>query len=151
MSTSVDFAMVTIIFFSQPSLPVSFHWCVSKQCNLPPGDICSPTMEHKNSCSLIVNHTFHNSGNYCVNVGVMNDVSGTNTSLMVQIPGKLYIYMAIHSYTQLYIELYIDYSLAPYTCGWAVNFVGSCFDSRVFLQPLQFSFLLKNQHFGSHI
>ena len=35
---------------------------------------------------------FHDSGKYCVNVGVMNDVSGTNTSLVVQIPGKLSIY-----------------------------------------------------------
>lgn len=84
-------------FLFSTSLPVSFHWCVSRQCNLPPGDICSPTVEHKNSCSLIVNHVFHDSGKYCVNVGVMNDVSGTNTSLMVLIPGKLYIYTRCHT------------------------------------------------------
>lgn len=69
------------------SLPVSFHWCVTKQCHLPPGEICSPMMEYRNSCSLIVNHRFNDAGQYCVNIGVMNDVSGTNTSLMVQIPG----------------------------------------------------------------
>ncbi|KAJ7378299.1 hypothetical protein OS493_023546 [Desmophyllum pertusum] len=46
-------------------------------------------MAHRSSCSLIVNHTFRNYGKYCVNVGVMNDVSDTNTSLMVQIPGHL--------------------------------------------------------------
>lgn len=69
------------------SLPVSFHWCISKQCDLPPEEMCSPTMEYNSSCSLVVNHTFTNPGNYCVNVGVKNDVSGTNTSFMIQIPG----------------------------------------------------------------
>jgi len=29
---------------------------------------------------------FRDPGKYCVNVGVMNDVSGTNTSLVLQIP-----------------------------------------------------------------
>lgn len=43
-------------------------------------------MEYRNSCSLILNLTFNDTGQYCVNIGVMNDVSGTNTSLMVQIP-----------------------------------------------------------------
>ena len=107
-------------FLFSTSLPVSFHWCVSRQCNLPPGDICSPTMEHKNSCSLIVNHVFHDSGKYCVNVGVVNDVSGTNTSLMVQIPGKLYIYTNV--------DMGLITAWAPYTCGWVVNFVHSCLD-----------------------
>ena len=46
-------------------------------------------MEYRNSCSLIVNHRFNDAGQYCVNIGVMNDVSGTNTSLMVQIPGGM--------------------------------------------------------------
>ncbi|KAL9956485.1 hypothetical protein ACROYT_G037966 [Oculina patagonica] len=81
--------MVTFDISCNGSLPVSFHWCVSKQCNLPPGKMCSPMMDHRNSCSLIVNHTFRDSGKYCVNVGVRNDVSGTNTSLMVQIPGDI--------------------------------------------------------------
>ena len=75
-------------FALSSSLPVSFLWCISKQCNLPPGEMCSPTMEHNSSCSLIVNHRFSDPGKYCVNVGVMNDVSSTNTSLMVRIPGK---------------------------------------------------------------
>lgn len=70
------------------SLPVSFHWCISKQCELRHGKMCSPTVEHHSSCSLTVNHTFSDPGNYCVNVGVMNDVSGTNTSFMVRIPGN---------------------------------------------------------------
>ena len=80
--------LTTFVFALTSSLPVSFLWCVSKQCNLPPGEMCSPTMEHNSSCSLIVNHRFSVPGEYCVNVGVMNDVSGTNTSLMVRIPGK---------------------------------------------------------------
>ena len=87
------FSKLIIIFlisylFLFTSLPVSFQLCISKQCHLPPGEMCSPTMEHSSSCSWIVNHTFSNPGNYCVNVGVMNDVSGTNTTLMIQIPGK---------------------------------------------------------------
>lgn len=36
----------------------------------------------------MVNHTFRSAGDYCVNIGVMNDVSATNTSFMVKIPGK---------------------------------------------------------------
>lgn len=71
------------------SLPVSFHLCITKQCNLPPGEIRSLTVEHSSSCNLIVNHSFNDPGKYCVNIGVMNDVSSTNTSLMVQIPGDV--------------------------------------------------------------
>ena len=67
---------------------MSFHWCVSKECNLPHGELCSPTVQHPSSCSLIVNHTFNGTGIYCVNIGAMNDVSATNTSFMVKIPGK---------------------------------------------------------------
>ena len=78
---------ISSIFFIR--LPVSFHWCVTKQCHLPSGEMCSPMMEYRNSCSLIVNHRFNDAGQYCVNSGVVNDVSGTNTSLMVQIPGGM--------------------------------------------------------------
>ena len=105
---------------------------------MPPGDICSPTMEHKNSCSLIVNHMFHDSGKYCVNVGVMNDVSGANTSLMVQIPGKLSVYTNVAQVRLQPVAIH---------CMWVVFFVGSCLTPMVFLQELQFSSLLKNQHF----
>lgn len=72
------------------SLPVSFHWCVSRHCNELHQRNCSPTLEHNDSCYLIVNHTFHNSGNFCVSVGVRNDVSNTNTSLVLQIPDDAY-------------------------------------------------------------
>lgn len=72
------------------SLPVSFRWCVSRHCSKIQGNDCSPSLEHNNSCYLIVNHTFHNSGNFCVSVGVMNGVSNTNTSLILQIPESLH-------------------------------------------------------------
>ena len=36
-----------------------------------------------------MNHRFNDAGQYRVNIGVVNDVSGTNTSLMVQIPGGM--------------------------------------------------------------
>lgn len=70
------------------SFPVSCHWCVSKECNLPHGELCNSTLQHYNSCSLMVNHTFRSAGNYCVNIGLMNDVSATNTSFMVKIPAE---------------------------------------------------------------
>ena len=79
--------MKTFIVLSS-SFPVSCHWCVSKECNLPHGELCNSTLQHYNSCSLMVNHTFRSAGNYCVNIGLMNDVSATNTSFMVKIPGK---------------------------------------------------------------
>lgn len=72
------------------SLPVSFRWCVSRLCSKIQGSDCSPSLEHNNSCYLIVNHTFRNSGNFCVSVGVMNGVSNTNTSLILQIPESLH-------------------------------------------------------------
>lgn len=78
--------MKTFIVLSS-SFPVSLHWCVSKECNLPHGELHNITLQQYNS-SLMVNHTFNGTGNYCVNIGVMNDVSATNTSFMVKIPGK---------------------------------------------------------------
>ncbi|PFX29017.1 Endonuclease V [Stylophora pistillata] len=81
---------IKVVVVAYESLPVSFHWCVSRHCNELHQRNCSPTLEHNDSCYLIVNHTFHNSGNFCVSVGVRNDVSNTNTSLVLQIPDDAY-------------------------------------------------------------
>jgi len=70
------------------SSPVSFCWYVTRgSCALPSDVICSPTRLYHH-CRNTINHTFHHTGGYCVNVTVMNTVSFAEKSINIQVDGN---------------------------------------------------------------
>ena len=73
--------------FLTRSSPVSFCWYVTRgDCKLPSDVICSPTRLYHH-CRNTINHTFHHTGDYCVNVTATNTVSFAQKSIKVQVAG----------------------------------------------------------------
>lgn len=70
------------------SYPVSFCWYVTQSnCDLPDDFMCSPTLIN-DDCEISFNHTFKQSGKYCVNVSAVNTVGFANVLHYVDVIGK---------------------------------------------------------------
>ena len=112
---------------------------------MPSDVICSPTRLYHH-CRNTINHTFHHTGGYCVNVTVMNTVSFAEKSININVDGDGELRVSF-SFCFVFVSNFLVFLCFSSSFSYSVLFLFLLsFSSSVFLFFLTISCVMNNLH-----